>query len=85
MNSADDISAFRVSRAVSLYSGANVAAASGAVDQIMIQIQTRAICKPPQGRPSFSLNVRLSVVKSPLMKGSNVKQKRGNMSRTPAR
>ena len=38
-------------RPVSLYSGAKVAAASGAVDQIMIQIQTRAICKPPQASP----------------------------------
>ena len=56
MKSADEISAFLVSRAVSLYSGAKVAAASGAVDQIMIQIQTSAICKPPQARPgSFSL------------------------------
>ena len=55
MKKADEMSAFLVSRAVSLYSGANVAAASGAVDQIMIQIQTRAICKPPQGSPSFSL------------------------------
>ena len=56
MKIADDISAFLVSRPVSLYSGAKVAAASGAVDQIMIQIQTRAICNPPQARfPSFSL------------------------------
>ena len=35
MKTADDKSAFRVSRPVSLYSGAKVAAASGAVDQIM--------------------------------------------------
>ena len=75
-----------MSRPVSLYSGANVAAASGAVDQIMIQIQTIAICKPPQARPgSFSLYVRLAVVKSPLMNGNNVKQKSGNISRMPAR
>ncbi len=85
MKSAEDIRARLVSRPVSLYSGANVAAASGVVAQIMIQIQTNAICRPPQGRPSFSLYVRLSVVKSPLMKGSSVKQKSGNMSRMPAR
>src|SRR2546423_10763610 len=86
MNAADEISAFLVSRAVSLYSGAKVAAASGAVDQIMIQIQTTASCQPPHARPwSLSLKVRLDEWKSPFRNGSSVKQKSGNISRTPAR
>src|ERR1700745_3966372 len=85
MKAADDRSAFLVSRTVSLYSGAKVAAASGAVDQIMIQIQTSASCKPPQARPgSLSLKGRFAVVKSPLRNGRSVKQNRGNISRTPA-
>ena len=86
MNAADDTSAFLVSRAVSLNSGAKVAAASGAVDQIMIQIQTSASCKPPQARPeSLSLYVRFEEWKSPLRKGNSVKQKSGIMSSRPAR
>ena len=43
MNAADEMRAFLVSGTVSLYSGAKVAAASGAVDQMMIQIQTSTI------------------------------------------
>src|SRR5438046_8357583 len=86
MKAADDRRAFLVSRTVSLYSGAKVAAASGAVDQIMIQIQTSANCQPPQARPgSLSLYVRLEEWKSPVRNGSSVKQKSGTMSRTPAR
>ena len=86
MKSAEEISALLVSRTVSLYSGANVAEASGAVDQIMIQIQTSASCNPPQARPgSLSLYVRLAESKSPLMNGRNVKQKSGIISRIPAR
>src|SRR5262245_18867781 len=86
VKAADVISAFLVSRPVSLYSGAKVAAASGAVDQIMTQIQTIAIWRPPQAMPgSLSLKVRFEVVKSPFRNGRNVKQKSGNMSRIPAR
>ena len=72
---------------VSLYSGANVAHVSTPpADQIMIQIQTSAICKPPQARPaSFSLNVRLAESKSPFRNGRNMKTKSGIMSRMPAR
>ena len=85
MNSADESSAFRVSLTVFLYSGAKVAAASGAVDQIMIQIHTTAICTPPQAWPGAPMWLwRLAVVKSPLRKGSRVKLKSGTISRRPA-
>ena len=86
MKSADDIRAFLVSLTVSLYSGAKVAAASGAVDQIMIQIQTNASCRPPQARPEWlSLKVRFEEWKSPFRNGRNVKQKSGTISRAPDR
>ena len=47
-------SAFLVSFTVSLYSGAKVAHVSTPpADQIMIQIQTSAICQPPQASPGI--------------------------------
>src|ERR1700746_1672155 len=86
MKAADDRSAFLVSRTWSLYSGAKVAAASGAVDQIMIQIQTSASCHPPHASPgSLSLYVRLAEWKSPFRNGSKVKEKSGIISNRPAR
>ena len=76
-----------MSRTVSLYSGAKVAQVSTPpADQIISQIQTRASCQPPQASPpSFSLYVRLSVVKSPFRNGRTMNEKSGIMSRIPAR
>src|SRR5579859_867816 len=86
MKAADDSRAFLVSRTVSLYSGAKVAAASGAVDQIMIQIQTSTSCKPPQARWGWlRLKVRLEEWKRPSRKGNRVNENSGIISRTPAR
>ena len=80
-------SAFLVSLTVSLYSGANVAHVSTPpADQIMIQIQTSAICKPPQARPgSSSLNVRFAESKSPFRNGRTMKTKSGIIKSRPAR
>ena len=74
-----------MSLTVSLYSGANVAHVSTPpADQIMIQIQTSASCKPPQARPgSFSLYVRFAESKSPFRNGRNMKQKSGIMRSRP--
>ena len=74
-----------MSLTVSLYSGANVAHVSTPpADQIMSQIQTRAICKPPQARPgSFSLYVRFAESKSPFRNGRTMKTKSGIIRSRP--
>ena len=80
-------SAFLVSLTVSLYSGAKVAQVSTPpADQIMSQIQTSAICKPPHARPgSSSLYVRFAESKSPFRNGRTMKTKSGIIKSRPAK
>ena len=75
-----------MSRAVSLYSGANVAQTSTPhADQHMIQSQTSASWRPPQASPgSFSEYVRLALSKLPFRNGRIIITKSGIIRTAPA-